>query len=298
MRIFVGLDCGGSSSRVWAVNEAGESIFQGSSGAANLTSTPELRIRRNLATAAQGCPAPDAVCGCFAGLIDPSTREKGFQLVRELFPSAAVRVEPDYTAALHASSPETTVCVIAGTGSLVCSRTGDQVVKSGGRGYLLGDEGSAFRYGRDALNHYLDDPKKASKALRQQVEHVFGEADEPQILGAVYGSLATAALVARFAKPLGKDAMDGQLYALQSIQRNTSAFVQVIQRHMMRFHAESENWNVCLAGGVWKIAPCFKLELERQLEAAVPNRKWNVYRTVNPPVYGAVQLAKEMMIGN
>lgn len=51
MGIYVGLDCGGSSSRVLAMDEAGTQLFVGSSGAANILSTPEFRLRRNLENA-------------------------------------------------------------------------------------------------------------------------------------------------------------------------------------------------------------------------------------------------------
>src|SRR5687768_11645928 len=137
MSVFVGLDCGGSSSRVLAVDFDGNIVFQGQSGAANLASTPENRLRRNLSHATDGCPHADYVCGCFAGLVSDDLRRRGEDHLKSLFPRAEVRAEPDYTAALYASPPGTDVCVIAGTGSLVCSRGADGILKSGGMGYIL-----------------------------------------------------------------------------------------------------------------------------------------------------------------
>ncbi|HEY0867548.1 MAG TPA: BadF/BadG/BcrA/BcrD ATPase family protein, partial [Fimbriimonas sp.] len=203
MSVFVGLDCGGSSSRVVAMDERGKILFQGQSGAANLVSTPENRLRRNLASATRGCPAASHVCGCFAGLINRETWERGIDRLREIFPAAQVRAEPDYTAALYASPPDTDVCVIAGTGSLVCSKSESGIVKSGGRGYILGDQGSGFHYGRDALVHFLNHPGSASRALSDEIERLFGSPDEGTIVAAVYRTAPPSTLLAKLVRALG-----------------------------------------------------------------------------------------------
>ncbi|MDR2158606.1 MAG: hypothetical protein LBP23_00905, partial [Treponema sp.] len=47
-------------------------------------------------------------------------------------------------------------CLIAGTGSVALGRSGDgRLVRSGGLGYMLGDEGSAAWIGRTAIARIL-----------------------------------------------------------------------------------------------------------------------------------------------
>jgi len=295
-KVFVGIDCGGSSCRVLAVDADGGVLFQGQAGAANLVTTPEPRLRKNLASASEGCPSATAVCGCFAGLVNEELRRKGEGLLRELYPGAAVRAEADYAAAYYASEAGTDVCVIAGTGSLVCSRVGDRIVKSGGRGYILGDFGSGYHFGRDALLHYLDHPADASKRVRQAVEEAFRTTDEGQIVAAVYRSQTPAGLLAKLAKPLGLDAQAGERYALESIERNFSLLVPIVVKHVHEHLPDGHKLAVSLSGGVWRSNIVFRDHFASLLTEALPRRIVFVERLRRPPLFGAVELAKETAV--
>jgi N-acetylglucosamine kinase-like BadF-type ATPase len=281
-----------------AVDHDGNIVFQGHSGAANLASTPESRLRKNLANATDGCPDATHVCGCFAGLMNDEMRKKGEDHLRQLFPHAQVRAEPDFTAALYASPPGTDICVIAGTGSLVCSHGPDGVVKSGGRGYLLGDYGSGYHFGRDALLHFLDAPETASASLRNLVQQVFETTAEGAIVAAVYRTSTPGTLLAKFSKALAQDAKAGEAYALQSVERNTAKLVDVVRRHVERHMPNRPTIAISLAGGIWKSATLFGDRFTSLLAEAMPDREFRVDRVTRPPLYGAVELAKEMIHGN
>ena len=294
----MGLDCGGSSSRVLAVDESGKILFQGQSGAANLVSTPEGRLRKNLTNATRGCPVPDYVCGCFAGLINDSVRERGLGILQDTFPdSERFRAEPDYTAALFASD-EADVCVIAGTGSLICSRENGKIVKSGGRGYILGDEGSGFSFGRDLLMTFLHEPNLVSDSAKRNIEEVFGTLEETTIITGVYKAPSPATILARLVKSLGHDATEGRPYAIESVKRHTGQLGRLFVKHVQDHHASSKMLSVSLSGGVWKSAGLFKDTFRQVLEAELPNVEFDIRRLTKPPLYGAVELAKEMNHGN
>jgi N-acetylglucosamine kinase-like BadF-type ATPase len=294
MRIFVGLDCGGSSSRVLAVSENGERLFQGSSGAANLLSTAPSKLRQHLLKATDGCPTPDFVCGCFAGLIDAEQRTKAISLLREIFPAAQLRTEPDYVAALYATPPGTDVCVIAGTGSLVASRTPLGVVKSGGRGYLLGDEGSGFQFGRAALRHYLADPAAASPALQKAVAEAFHTEVESEIVTLVHRSASPAGLVAKVAKALGPDLRNGLDYAVNIVEAELPSLARVVSRHAAKYHAKQSELNICVAGGVWTLAKTLRDRFHQMLAKEMPHLTVQLGQISRAPQEGAVELAKEM----
>lgn len=294
MRVFVGLDCGGSSTRVLAVAEDGTRLFQGSSGAANLVSTHPDKLRSHLRRAAEGCPTPHAVCGCFAGLIDEEQRNQAVSLLREIFPTARLRAEPDYVAALYASTPGTDICVVAGTGSLVTSRLASEVVKSGGGGYLLGDEGSGFRLGCAALRHYLADPATASPALRQAVEDAFHTAVESKIVSAVYQAPSPGGLIARIAKALGPDLASGLPYASAILDAELPPLAAVVRRHISLNHPNKTQMKICLAGGIWKLSKQISGRFHEFLKAEMPNIAFELVRIARAPQEGAVELAKEM----
>jgi N-acetylglucosamine kinase-like BadF-type ATPase len=280
-----------------AVDAGGFILYQGHSGAANLVTTPENRLRRNLSHASRGCPEPQFVCGCFAGLINDEVRERGREHLLQLFPNAIVRAEPDYTAAFYASPPGTDLCVIAGTGSLVCSKVGDEIVKSGGRGFILGDEGSSFQYGRDAVAHYLRNTTRASETLREAVLEHFGTLDESVVVANVYRAGTPATVLGRFARPLGQDAQTGEPYAVESLRRHTTDLVETVLGHLERYGAK-RNLTVSLAGGLWKASPIFRERFAQELSERLPGNELSVIRLNRPPLYGAIELAKEMVHGN
>ncbi|HWD41944.1 MAG TPA: BadF/BadG/BcrA/BcrD ATPase family protein [Fimbriimonas sp.] len=298
MSVFVGLDCGGSSSRVMAVDAMGKILYQGHSGAANLVSTPESRVRRNLTHASRGCPPPQFVCGCFAGLINDEVRTRGIEHLREVFPGAALRAEPDYTAAFYASPPGTDICVISGTGSLVCSRKDGEIVKSGGRGFILGDEGSSYQYGRDAIRHFIRDPEQCSEFLREALLEHFGSLDSSTVTAAVYRAPTPATLLSRFSRALGQDAVAGEPYALKSLEINTAELAETVFEHAHHYLDPQRTLTISLAGGLWKASPIFRERFAAALRARLDVEELVVTRIARPPLYGAVELAKEMGIGN
>ena len=298
MSVYVGLDCGGSSSRVLAVDEKGAILFQGQSGAANLVSTPEGRLRKNLGNATTGCPTPDFVCGCFAGLINDSVRSRGLSILQDTFPdSHYFRAEPDYTAALFASE-EADICVIAGTGSLICSRQSGKIVKCGGRGYILGDEGSGYSFGRDVLLAYLSDPTLISNSALRSIQEVFGSTEETVIVTGVYKAPSPATILARLVKALGHDAAEGRPYAIASVENHTAQLANLFVRHVISHHGSANKLSVSLSGGVWKAAAIFKDTFRDVLNRSLPDVEFDIRRLTKPPLYGAVELAKEMNDGN
>jgi glucosamine kinase len=299
MSVFVGLDCGGSSSRIMAVDTSGEILYQGHSGAANLVTTPETRLKRNLQHASKGCPQPQFACGCFAGLISDQVRMRGLSHLRDLFPNAQLRAEPDYTAAYYASPAGTDICVISGTGSLVCSKKDGQIVKSGGRGYILGDEGSSFQFGRDAVMFYLRHPSESSPILIEAILESFGSLDPSEIIAATYRSGTPATLLGKFARTLGQDAQAQRPYAVKSLSSHLSVLGAVVSEHYSTYlEGRTKEFTVTLAGGLWKASPIFKETFTQILRNALPVQTLIVHRILRPPLHGAVELAREMVIGN
>jgi len=297
MPIFLGLDCGGSSSRAMALDQNGQVIHQGQAGSANLVSTPERRLRSNLLQATRDCGQVDFICGCFAGLLTENDRHRAESYLSALFPSASVHAEPDYAAA-YSASEGTDLCVIAGTGSLVCSRIDGRMVKSGGRGYMLGDEGSAFHFGRDALLSYFRSPQDVSEAMKEALLKQFDVLDEAAIISRLYQLPSPQSALAKLAKPLGIDAKEGKAYALASIDKQMDSLINVVLGHIERYFGTAKILKITLAGGLWQNAPQFRDAFTRKLEEKLPKMNLEVHRIVKPPVYGAVMLAKEMAYVN
>ena len=298
MSVFVGLDCGGSSTRVLAIDESGKAVFRGQSGPANLLSTPESQLRTSLRAACHNCPKPNAVFGCFAGLIDDEVRQRAIGYLKRIFPSVKlIRAEADYVAALAACGKDTDACVIAGNGSIVCSWKDGAVVKSGGRGPVLGDVGSASHIGRLLLNRYLDEPSQASATLKKAVTEIFGSSNDRDIIRRLYGEGSAPAMLGMLGKTAAKEAANGSLAAKQIIDTEMQGLCDVVARHLRANRPESTKFKIGLAGGLWKSGPIYKTEFENCLKNEM-KVDVDLFVLKKAPVEGAAMLAKESAVGN
>src|SRR5215470_17516579 len=137
-RTIVGIDAGGSSIRARALM-GGNVIHDGVGGPGNPLLIDEATLRANYHSALEGCPDAAYVAACVSGAGSPAQQTRIYNVLTELFPTAAIQVSPDYIAAVLAAPDDTDVIVIAGTGSLVCSRfPNGTCAVSGGRGWILG----------------------------------------------------------------------------------------------------------------------------------------------------------------
>ncbi|WP_394614229.1 N-acetylglucosamine kinase [Lentzea sp. JNUCC 0626] len=193
MDLVVGLDAGGTSTRALVLDLDGARLGQGLAGGANPNSHPPsvaaAHIGEALTEALDGLDSRKVRSGVL-GMAGAS--KLADQAIFDLFHDAwthaglhcPMRVITDIEAAFATgtSSPDGTA-LVAGTGSIAGRIAGHRMVaQSGGYGWLIGDDGSAFWLGREAVRATL-------KLLD---------------LGAPLEGLATAVLTAAGAKNRGQ----------------------------------------------------------------------------------------------
>lgn len=272
----------------------GDVVHQGQAGPANILSTPRGRLKENLRRALEGCPPADVVCGCFAGLLTQADRNLAHQMLEDLCPGSFIRCEPDYTAALMASDPDTSVCVIAGTGSVLCSYSEGRILKSGGRGYLLGNPGSAFALGRDAVRDFLEHGSEAAgEAMLVELLKRFESLEENEIVAAVHRAPVPAAVLARFAVPWGRDAAAGHERAAENVRHGMGTLAKQTAEHIVRHSIPDSPLVITLAGGMWNGPPFFREVFGDALRKCLGRNDVELRKINQPPVRGAVRLAQE-----
>lgn len=305
--MFLGLDCGGSNTRAIAVDPNGHTVLQGASGPANWATTPRDEVRGHLAEAARGFEDVHAVCGCFAGLLTDENRTDAEAMLSSLFPDAKVCARPDYYAALAACPPETTVCVIAGTGSMVCSWYKGSVVKSGGGGPWFGDHGSAYGIVREALSEIL----KRSGEDRLQVttlsngnpsqflSELFEKLNVSHLEGAIsqiYQQGMKPATIAACAPSILRDFDGGAPYAEFSIGTEMDSLVDILRWHLKTYHPDVSEPIVALVGGVWAISPQLENNfLRSSWELITGGAPLKITHPTDSPALGAARLALQMI---
>ena len=315
MPLFLGLDCGGTSTRAIVIDDNESLVFEGSGGPGNLSTSTEATVRNSLKQATEAMPPVDSVVGCFAGLLGAERREMALKLIREICPNAKSGAEADYMAALAAAPESTDVVVIAGTGSVVCSWKEGKAYKTGGRGPLLGDFGSAFDVAKSALTIRLtldtNGPKQPDSAeFWSGFKSIFGTDDPETAAAAVYSDPSPASSLAKLAPLVASEYCKKRSYAVTAINGSMRRLAGQVKRHVEQASLElpdlgRSNWRdetlrVGLAGGLWSASPLYEqvflTMLEEPSEEFDPTdfglRQYHVERLDAPPVLGAARLAK------
>jgi N-acetylglucosamine kinase-like BadF-type ATPase len=169
---LLGIDAGGSGSRVVLV-AAGEVTELPDGPPMNALLTDGFarqleKIIRDAGAAAVGIGVPGMRSARHA-------RDVGQALTRSC--GCPVRVTGDgETAQLGAFLGDPGIVVMAGTGSAAVGRDGDTVVRAGGHGFLLGDEGSAYWIGQAAARAalYWQDGMGGSEPIHRAVTGTVG----------------------------------------------------------------------------------------------------------------------------
>lgn len=153
----IGLDIGGTKTRGVRF-EDGAPVADESVGSANVQNVTPEEAARNLAElfARIGGGSVDQVYAGAGGIDTDDDAAALAALIAPHVPGAKITVVHDSRLLLAAGGASTGVAVIAGTGSAAWGKNSrGQEARAGGWGYLLGDEGSGYWLGREAVRHSL-----------------------------------------------------------------------------------------------------------------------------------------------
>lgn len=194
----IGLDVGGSKTELLASHPDDDAPIRLTGPGANIQRIGIEAAARTLADMIQQVlhQHPDrqltSVCAGIAGAGRANDQEAlTHHLLRtlDLSPAPHVQIVHDAQIALEAAFHEGSgLIVIVGTGSVVFARARDgTLTRTGGWGYLLGDEGSGFALGQSGLRavaHAIDGGP--STVLRTQVAERYGLDSRDQLIHQVY----------------------------------------------------------------------------------------------------------------
>ncbi|WP_158814425.1 BadF/BadG/BcrA/BcrD ATPase family protein [Methylocapsa sp. S129] len=239
---FLGVDGGATRCRARLRDSSGALLAQTAGPAANIyvdyaSALSVVRAAISEALDQAGLRLDDSRCVALGlGLAGLSTGAEAARIVADLATLdcvASVRAANDaVTACLGAHAGADGGIVIAGTGSAGIARVGGREIVIGGRGFLLGDDGSAARIGADAIRAAVRacDGLGPSTPLTQSLMQKF--ANDPHValqwaLSAKpsdYGAFAPAVLdAAREGDALGRSIVEAAASALAALTRAVRA---------------------------------------------------------------------------
>ena len=295
---MLGIDAGGTKTVCLLANAEGQILSESRGGGANLQASGELEVEKVLHGVMEDAIGdrdvrPEAVCLGIAGVDRPADAEAVRGIMRRLgFKSRTLIVNDALVALVAGVGDEPGVVLIAGTGSIAYGRdAAGRATRSGGWGYLLGDEGGGFWIGRSALAAVVRqfDGRGPATLLTDLVLAEMRLASPTELIHAIYDKglqrraiAAIAAVVQRAAD--ARDAMAAEILTRAGAELAAAA-ASVIGRLGMR----GDVFRTVLAGGIFHAIPALVADVQTRLSEVAPRSETQLLDV--EPAVGAVRLA-------
>lgn len=264
----LGLDAGGSGTK-WALRRGEERLGGGRVSPLTALTLPTPAGAAALAELCAALPGvPDRLHAGMPGLSagSPQAAQAREHLAAALgLPPERVTVEGDLDLAYRAHlAPGEGVLIYAGTGSIAYHvSAGGQVVRAGGRGYRIGDDGGGASLGRAALRwatDALDFGGEARGPLAEEIAAVTGGLDWPALRAFTYAAPGASAL-ARLAPAVGRAADRGDDAALGMLAQAAASLAELGRR----VAGQVGEGALVATGGALRVSPLFSEYLRREL---------------------------------
>ncbi|GGH15490.1 N-acetylglucosamine kinase [Paenibacillus segetis] len=302
MKLFLGVDAGGSKTYSLIVNEKGETLGRGASGNGNHQTNPKL-AEENIASAChqalqEAGVAPQDLTYAYFGLAG-ADREPDYKILRPMiaklgFPKYSIAC--DTMIAMRAGTANHYgAVVISGTGfnAAARNRAGEELLY-GGFGFLFGDgQGS----GRDLANYAFRsavrawDRRGAPTVLSDLVLKATGFPSVPAMLDAALDNNYYPPL--QLAELMFEAADLGDEVAIEVLKEQGAEHGNAVAALIHRLGMQDDSFDVVLGGSVLaKSQNTTMVEaLEQTLRQTVPHVK--ITRITMEPVAGAVLSAMD-----
>jgi len=292
--VVVGLDIGGTHSRARLTRD-GHTIAEADVGSASLTAAGAQRAHTALTELAARLGLAelgpvDAICVGSAGSGSTDARDFLTQALAPLTRSGTVLVVNDARLVLPAAGLDEGIALIGGTGSTAVGVAAGRVVRAGGWGYLLGDEGSGYWTVRAAVRELADRQDRGAELgelgeLGRRLLTATGAHDVPDLIQRFYDHPNPDG----WATHAG-DVLDSVDPAAEVILAHTAdELATLVATAAARLHGAA-NLPVVLAGGLLTGYAPLARAVRARIHATLPAAP--VSTLTEPPVAGAVRLAE------
>jgi glucosamine kinase len=293
--IFLGIDGGGSKTTCVVGNEA-EILGTGAAGPSNVVRVGEERARESLTEAIrQACAAADIspwdlqkTCIGIAGGGRSEVSSTVRRILAEIV-SGEIEVVGDMITTLEAAfGAGPGVIVIAGTGSVAYGRnSAGELVRVGGWGYAVSDEGSAHWIGREAVSAGLRAEDEGAKSeLLNAVQGVWSLASREQLIVAANSRPDFAVLFPTVAT----QADAGDAVARDVLNRAGRELARLGKMAIGELFRDAASVQVGMSGGVFQHSAIVRELFYNEISSGHPNAV--IGSRIVDPVEGALRMAR------
>jgi N-acetylglucosamine kinase-like BadF-type ATPase len=294
----LGIDAGGTKTVCLLADEHGQVLAEARGPGANLQASGELHVEKVLHDVMEEAlgdrdVVPAAICLGIAGVDRPDDAAVVRGIMKRIGYKARVLVVNDALVALEAGTPGLPgVVIISGTGSICYGRNAEgRAARSGGWGYVLGDEGSGYWIGRAALRAVLReaDQRGPITALTPLLLAHFGVTRAQGLIHEVYHTSLKPAAIGALAKSVQAAFSQGDSVAIGILRGAADELEASALSVARRLGLVGTEFPFVLAGGIFRAVPWLEQELARRLPVTSPRSR--AVLLDREPATGAVALA-------
>lgn len=294
----LGIDAGGSKTVCLLADERGTIESEGRGPGANLHTAGELGLEKVLHEVMEEAIgerpiAPAAICLGMAGVDRDDEARTVRAIMRRIGHKSRAVVVNDALIALVAGAGDAPgIVIIAGTGAIVYGRNAaGEAARAGGWGHMIGDEGSGYWIGREALAAVMRaaDGRGPATDLSGDILAHFAVNDVSHLPRIVYDREAPRVAVAALGPIVQRAALAGDAVARRILERAAEELVLAAGSVAGRLEMRGDPFTFFLSGGAFRVVPQLVVELERRLAEVAPRSQ--VQRLDVEPAVGAVWLA-------
>jgi N-acetylglucosamine kinase-like BadF-type ATPase len=303
MTCFLGVDGGGTKTKAVLIDTQGKEVARAAGGPSNYhavgaeATEASLQVAiRGVLEAAQLKAADVAALGLgIAGGARPQDQEviRGMLSRIARFPCVLITHDAE-TALVGAIGRRYGVALIAGTGAIAYGvNARGESRRADGWGYLLGDEGSAYWIGREALRAAArahDERGPATDLAERLLSHL-GLADASRLIRLVYAEGFGVPQVAALAPLVEHAALDGDFVAQAILRQAGWHLGSTLRAVILGLRMGEQTLDVALMGGVLRVQGMVRATVVSSLGEVAPRA-----RAIEPrhdAAWGAALLARQ-----
>jgi N-acetylglucosamine kinase-like BadF-type ATPase len=237
------------------------------------------------------------MCAGLAGVASGGDNEQVETVLRQLSQARRVLLFVDaFIGLVGGTEGRPGVITVSGTGSVAYGVDSEQTTyRTGGWGYLLGDEGSGYDIARRGLIAAFRayDGRGAKTVLEPRIKELLALDDLKEVIPLLSTAPLTPRRVAGLYPMVVRAAEEGDKVACELIEQATHKLVEMAVVTYRKFKKEKARLFVA-AGGVFERAIVFET-FRKRLKSLIHEAE--IIRPKHPPEYGAIIAAKAELEG-
>ncbi len=252
-KYFLGIDGGGSKTTAVIFDESGCFVARACGESINYYSVGMEKARENMLAIMNSLPALETECAFIgmSALNERADRQATDEFCQGIIESKNTVMDSDLFIALEAVDAQgEAAVVISGTGSMALHRDKNGAVRhAGGWGYILGDEGSGYSLGLNAVKAAIRLAEKGETSpLTRRCFEYFNIDNIYDLIDLYYNTGVSRKTTAAFARELCCCAAEGDSTSLEIIKNEADLLFETLETLLKKAEPDCE---IGLWGGVF-----------------------------------------------